>query len=86
MSTTAAAPTPAPAETVTPFRLTAMDRCDACQAQAYVEVSGPNLRSELLYCAHHFVKYEQKLRATATSIHDERARLLEEQTRVGISA
>ncbi|SDH39261.1 hypothetical protein [Microbacterium sp. 77mftsu3.1] len=84
MSVTAA--TPAPAETVTPFRLTAMDRCDACQAQAYVEVTGPTLSSELLYCAHHFVKYEQKLRAIATSIHDERARLLEDQTRVGISA
>ncbi|MBS1673718.1 MAG: hypothetical protein JSS74_07110 [Actinobacteria bacterium] len=56
-------------------RLTAMDRCDACGAQAYVavEVNG----SELLYCAHHARKYEEKLRPVATSWHDESARLLE---------
>jgi len=57
------------------YRLTAMDRCDACGAQAYiaVEVGG----SELLYCAHHGRKYEEKLRAVATSWHDETARLNE---------
>lgn len=67
-----------------PFRLTAADRCDSCGAAAYVEtvVNG----TELLWCAHHYKKYEMKLAEVATSTHDERARLFEEQTRVGISA
>ncbi|UUT35365.1 DUF7455 domain-containing protein [Microbacterium elymi] len=55
------------------YRLTAMDRCDACGAQAYIsaEVNG----SELLFCAHHGRKYEAKLASVATSWHDETARL-----------
>ena len=54
-------------------RLTAADRCDSCGAQAYIaaEVNG----SELLFCAHHGRKYEEKLRAVATSWHDETERL-----------
>lgn len=58
------------------YRLTAADRCDSCGAQAYIaaEVNG----SELLFCAHHGRKYEEKLRAIATSWHDETARLHEE--------
>lgn len=57
------------------YRLSAADRCDSCGAQAYIaaEVNG----SELLFCAHHGRKYEEKLRAVATSWHDETARLLE---------
>lgn len=76
--------TATPAETVTEFRLTAMDRCDSCNAAAYVaaEVNGV----ELLYCAHHGRKYEEKLRKVATSWHDESIRLFEEQTRVNVSA
>jgi hypothetical protein len=56
-------------------RLSAMDRCDSCGAQAYIaaEVNG----SELLFCAHHGRKYEAKLRQIATSWHDETARLAE---------
>ena len=56
--------------------LTAADRCDRCGAQAYLRVvllSG----GELLFCAHHGRKYEEKLRAIATSWHDETARLSE---------
>ena len=37
------------------------------------EVNG----SELLFCAHHGRKYEEKLREVATSWHDETARLAE---------
>jgi hypothetical protein len=61
--------------TVVTYRLTAMDRCDSCGAQAYIaaEVNG----SELLFCAHHGRKYEDKLRSMATTWHDETARLLE---------
>lgn len=76
-----AEPTALPTETVSEYRFTAADRCDSCGAQAYVgaEVNG----TELLYCAHHGRKYEQKLRAVATSWHDESVRLLEDQSRAG---
>ncbi|MFT4210589.1 MAG: hypothetical protein QM626_01850 [Microbacterium sp.] len=69
---TTTAPEQAP---VLAFRLTAADRCDSCGAQAYIaaEVNG----SELLFCAHHGRKYEEKLRAVATSWHDETARLVD---------
>ncbi len=68
--TTTTAPEQAP---VLAYRLTASDRCDSCGAQAYIaaEVNG----SELLFCAHHGRKYEEKLRAIATSWHDETSRL-----------
>ena len=57
------------------YRLTAMDRCDSCGAQAYIaaEVNG----TEMLFCAPPGRKYEEKLRAVATSGHDETARLIE---------
>lgn len=59
------------------YRLTAADRCDSCGAQAYIaaDVNG----SELLFCGHHARKYEEKLRAIATSWHDESARLYEDR-------
>ena len=65
--------TPHEATAVLEHRLTAADRCDSCGAQAYIaaEVNG----SELLFCAHHGRKYEEKLRSVATSWHDETARL-----------
>lgn len=68
MTTTTEAPAPS-------YRLSAMDRCDSCGAQAYIaaEVNG----SELLFCAHHGRKYEEKLRSVATSWHDETSRLNE---------
>jgi hypothetical protein len=56
--------------------LTVADRCDRCGAQAYVRavlVGG----GDLLFCAHHGRKYEEKLRSVATSWHDETARLIE---------
>ncbi len=71
MTTTTAPET----STTVEHRLTALDRCDSCGAQAYIaaEVNG----SELLFCAHHGRKYEEKLRAIATSWHDESDRLVE---------
>ena len=57
-------------------QLTAADRCDACAAQAYVRVTVNG--TELLFCAHHAKKHQQKLEAIAESWHDESARLLEE--------
>ena len=54
--------------------LTAADRCDRCGAQAYLRVilaSG----GELLFCAHHARKHEDKLRQVALRIHDETSRI-----------
>lgn len=54
-------------------QLTASDRCDSCGAQAYIRVAIGN--SELLFCAHHGKKYQDKLEAVASDWHDESARL-----------
>ena len=50
--------------------LKATDRCDACNAQAFVLVSFMN--GELLFCGHHFRKYENSLIEQAYDILDER--------------
>ena len=60
-----------------PHELTAADRCDSCGAQAYIRVSIGS--SELLFCAHHGKKYQEKLTQVATDWHDESARLFNEQ-------
>ena len=54
--------------------LTAADRCDRCGAQAYLRVvltSG----GELLFCAHHGLKFEQELKKIDAEIQDETERL-----------
>ena len=61
----------------TPHQLTASDRCDACGAQAYIRVVVNN--SELLFCAHHGRKHQEKLAVVAESWHDESSRLFEDQ-------
>lgn len=53
--------------------MTALDRCDSCGAQAYVRVVLNG--SELLFCAHHARKHEEKLRPLAEVWHDETHRL-----------
>jgi hypothetical protein len=58
-------------------QLTAADRCDSCGAQAYIRVVVNN--GELLFCAHHGKKYQEKLSSIAHSWHDESARLFDEQ-------
>ena len=60
-----------------PYELTAADRCDSCGAQAYIRVTIGN--SELLFCAHHGRRHQEKLAAVATGWHDESSRLLEDQ-------
>ena len=57
------------------MRLGASDRCDQCGAQAYIRVSLGE--SELLFCAHHGRRNEEKLRLIATAWHDETDRLLD---------
>ncbi|MEO6826102.1 MAG: hypothetical protein ABI255_07300 [Microbacteriaceae bacterium] len=58
-------------------QLTAADRCDSCGAQAYIRVVVNN--GELLFCAHHGKKYQEKLSTIAHSWHDETSRLFEDQ-------
>ena len=61
-------------ETAEPeFLLTALDRCDNCNAQAYYLVGF--LVGELLFCRHHFLKDELTLREKSFKIIDESARL-----------
>lgn len=60
--------------TATERPLVAADRCDRCGVQAYVRVtllSG----GELLFCAHHARKHEDRLRELAATIYDETTRL-----------
>jgi hypothetical protein len=49
--------------------LNANDRCDACGSQAYVWING--VSGDLLFCRHHFLKNENKLREYAFEVIDE---------------
>ena len=65
-------------ETVEPeFLLTALDRCDSCNAQAYYLVGFTE--GELLFCRHHFLKSESLLREKSFKIIDESSRLYPER-------
>ena len=55
-------------------RLTALDLCDRCGAQAYVRVVLPGA-GELLFCAHHSRQHADALARVAVEIQDETARL-----------
>jgi hypothetical protein len=55
--------------------LIAVDRCDRCDARAYVRVLFPN-SLELLFCAHHSRQYASALTKIAVEIHDETERLV----------
>lgn len=46
------------------------DRCDRCNAQAWVLVKG--LSGELYFCSHHFNKHQEELKNWAYEIIDER--------------
>ena len=58
------------------YELTGLDRCDSCGAQAYIRVKIGE--SELLFCAHHGRRHQEKLAAVATDWHDESSRLLDD--------
>lgn len=49
--------------------LTVKDRCDRCNAQAWVLVKG--MSGELYFCSHHFTKHEESLYDWAYDIIDE---------------
>ncbi len=59
------------------YQLTALDRCDSCGAQAYIRVKIGE--SELMFCAHHGRRHQEKLEAIATDWHDESSRLHEDR-------
>lgn len=59
---------------VTDYLLTAEDRCDACNAQAYVYVAFES--GDLLFCLHHWNKHSEAAKATLTEYVDESERLL----------
>jgi hypothetical protein len=54
--------------------LNTSDRCDRCNGQAFFWVNG--VAGDLLFCRHHFLKYEDAIRAYAFEIIDERHKLL----------
>ena len=56
-------------------------RSDACGAQAYVRVQLS--AGELLFCAHHATRHEEKLRQQAVAWHDETSRLHGEKAAAG---
>lgn len=59
--------------------LTALDRCDACAAQARVRVRRAAL--DLVLCGHHFNRHELALMAGGWLVnHDARAELLKRHT------
>jgi hypothetical protein len=68
-----------PAAPRRPHRLKISDRCDACGARAYVaaEVNG----TDLFFCAHHFARHEDHVRAAAAELLDERWQLEESERR-----
>jgi hypothetical protein len=59
--------------------LSGNDRCDQCDSQAYVSVTG--ISGDLLFCGHHFTKIEknpegyEKLKSFAYVINDEREKI-----------
>lgn len=57
--------------------ISSLDRCDSCNAQAYVRVVVHG--SELLFCGHHAKKHEAKLRPISEVWHDETSRLVDAQ-------
>lgn len=73
MTTTLAPTEAAPAEKT--WTLNASHRCDNCGSQAYVSVEMVETGFDLLFCAHHFTKYEAKLEALDAVVTDERERL-----------
>jgi hypothetical protein len=61
--------------------MTAADRCDSCSAQAYVRTQ--HALGDLLWCAHHYNRFQTKLDALSTSTLDERAFLIGKNPTVG---
>lgn len=65
--------------------LKATDRCDSCNAEALVQVSG--LNGDLLFCGHHYNKIMdnpegyKKMMSFMISVIDERDKLIENKAK-----
>lgn len=63
------------------YTLNALERCDSCSAQAYVQVKGST--GDLMFCGHHYEKIMNnpdaytKMMAFMLEVVDERDRLIE---------
>jgi hypothetical protein len=63
------------------WQLNSLDRCDSCEAQAYVKVKG--ITGELLFCNHHYNKIMNnpetytKMMSFMLEVIDEREKLVE---------
>ncbi len=63
------------------YILNALDRCDSCGAQAYVQVKGST--GNLMFCGHHYEKIMNnpdayvKMMSFMLEVTDERERLIE---------
>ena len=70
-------------EDKTQRQLTLLDRCDACNAGAYVKVTG--VTGELFFCGHHYSRFEnsENMKAFAFEVIDERNALLGENRTKG---
>jgi len=70
-----------PENTKKEWQLKAIDRCDKCGAQAYVQVKGST--GDLLFCGHHYEKIMNdpnaytKMMAFMLEVVDERERLID---------
>lgn len=67
------------------WKLTALDRCDRCGSQAYVQIVGST--GDLLFCAHHYNKIVNdpngytKMMGFMLAVLDERERLVENKSK-----
>lgn len=52
--------------------LVVADRCDRCQAQAFVQVASPSSGLLLLFCGHHFAKHESTFASGGWTVDDQR--------------
>lgn len=70
--------------------LTLVDRCDRCNAQAFVKVtvmsSTDGKGVDLMFCGHHYAKYEPALRdrVTVLTVQDERSRINEKPSQSSV--
>jgi hypothetical protein len=74
-----------PSVTKKEWTLNALDRCDQCDAQAYVKVIG--VTGDLLFCNHHYNKIMnnpdgyKKMMSFMYEVVDERERLIENKAK-----
>ena len=57
------------------MELSVSDRCDACGSQALVLAKG--ITGELLFCRHHYLKSQDKIKDWAFEIIDETDKIIQ---------